>query len=393
MNASRYDLLLGWCLCLLGKCVAMIPTSVCTYRLVKPSGQIVTTSVTSVVLPLHLSEYTVAARNTINQAIVRVAESYAPDHLILGANNKSAKINNYGHDLLPTNTTYSHGNTNSAQWTAGSVLHIWQLLESTYGRNPTVVVTGASSSIGQVLVTLFLNKGCTVDFVTSSRDRFDAFLSSTTADTSRLRFCDLSVLSSALTTCDMWCVGVIPIEEECSSCGPEATLLNFTAVALQAKGMRVLDIGTMRLSPDGVFSHNGQHSHGLNDGEFHSCMIGGILRALDDVQDHEDIVVTDDILESIQIRIPYLGSLGFLPPIPSRPFICNGMGDTIIDHVHMAGNWYPQDTLYIEVLSQDNDLLILEYPSDRDEFEELMGVSTVLDWDVNGDTVNMRVCL
>ena len=371
----------------------MIPTSVCTYRLVKPSGQVVTTCVTSVVLPLDVFDYTSRSRDAINRSIVRVAEAYAPGHLILGANNKSVNLNNYGHDLLadlPTTTIHSHGNTNTAQWTVGSVLHIWHLLDSTYGPNPTVVVTGGSSSIGQVLVTLFLRQGCTVDFVTSSRDRFDAFLSSTTADTSRLRFCDLSARCEALAACDMWCVGVIPNETELSSCRPTTTLLNFTAIALEAAGRRVVDIGTMRLSSDGAFSHNGQHSHGLNDGELHSCMIGGILRAMDDVQEHEDLVVVDDILDSIQIRIPYLGSLGFLPPIPSRPFICSATGDDILAHLRMAGLWYPHDTVYIEVLSQDEHVQILDYPSERDEFERILESSTILCWDINGNTVNIR---
>lgn len=165
---SVWDTLVGWSLCLLGKCTTTwLPTDVCTYSLTRPCGEIVTAEITSVVLTRDLLEYTDAAREQINRSIIQVAHAYHPDHLILGANNKSGRLNGYSLDLydaIPPSTTISHGNTLTTTWSVGTVMRYWNLLTYEYGKTPCVVITGASSSIGNVMVTMFLQQGCTVHY-------------------------------------------------------------------------------------------------------------------------------------------------------------------------------------------------------------------------------------
>ena len=392
-SSSWYDLVVGWCLCSLGRLAGWVPTSVCTYQLTRPSGEVYSARVTSVSLPLHPHEYTVQARDSINRLILRVTNWYHAGHMVLGACNKAAIINNCGLDLHPAmkGTTLSHGNTCTAQWCAANVRYHWHFLQAIYGSRASVLVTGASSSVGNVLVKQFLQLGCEVYFVTSSRGRFDKYKSS--MGSADLHFCDLASLPSRLQTCDIWCLGVVPHPQELASCCSQATILNYTAMKVESRRHRTIDIANMRLSDKGVLRHNGRHSHGLGVGELHSCMIGGILRALEGATEHEKLHTVDDLLASVDDRLPYLGSLGLLPLKPSRTFCCAGGGDGILDHLRQAAAWFPYDVVYIELSRANGDLVILDYPHDREQLEALVSehAARVQSWEVAGDTVHIRM--
>jgi hypothetical protein len=141
----------------------------------------------------------------------------------------------------------------------------------------------------------------------------------------------------------------------------------------------------MRLTDKGALKHNGRHSHGLPVGDVHSCMIGGILRALDCTTEHEQLETVDDIRASVDICLPYLGTLGIVTTIPSRPFCCTGVGDGILVHLCQSAAWFPHDVVHLEVLQSDGDRHVLDYPEDKEQFETL--VSRVRSWEIVGNTV------
>jgi hypothetical protein len=132
---------------------------------------------------------------------------------------------------------------------------------------------------------------------------------------------------------------------------PTSTVLNFTAITLAGSlpQARVIDIGSMRLASNSLFRHNSRNSHGLREGELHSCMLGGILCTLDGELEHEGPLVTAEVLSRLQSQMIRLGTLGFLPPVCSRPFVCSGAGSGILDYIRQMATWYPFATGHIEI--------------------------------------------
>jgi len=163
-------------------------------------------------------------------------------------------------------------------------------------------------------------------------------------------------------------------------------VLNYTAVQLETPGLRVVDIANMRLTGKGALTHNSRHSHGLRGGEVHSCMIGGILRAFEGTSKHEQLETVEDVLTSVDGHMPYLGTLGFVLPKPSRPFYCTSRVDDITTHLSQFAEWFPQDTIHVEVLGTDNDRHILDYPEEKTQLDALL-VLGVRSWEYAGDTM------
>jgi len=279
---------------------------------------------------------------------------------------------------------------------------MWRTLTAEYGDNPVVIVTGASSSIGGVLTTLFLQRGCTVHFVTSERARFDEYVKTsglTGVEVNRLRYLDRGHFPSALATCDIWCMGVLPSHEELSLVRASATVLNYTALSAveMCEGLRAVDIGTMRLAPKSNFRHNSRYSHGLNRGELHSCMVGGIMRALNGAEDHEGPVAVSEVLNKLDAQMSTLGALGFLPPLPSRPFHCQGDSD-ILEYLRMRVSWYPSAEVRVELNNAGKETRIfdLNLPDDLAEFREYLTAHSISDntpmkWEIAGEHIQLEV--
>lgn len=372
---SYYEIVLGW---LLGQVGALlcetIPTSICTFQLQMPDNSYREVRLQSVVLPYEAQAYHAKHHGAINRTLLRVADRYTPDHLILGANNKMGTLNRYGTDLhgrVRDGTTLSHGNTNTAVWCLGTTLTYWPHLQMCYGARPVAVVTGASSSIGKALVCLLLEKGCCVHFVTSQRNQYEQYVAENGAS-AQLRCVlrhDQPKFHGLLRSCDLWCMGVLPTPAEQSMPSREATVLNFSAMSMtrRVSHCRVIDIGTMRLADDGPLRHNARHFMGMGRGELHSCLVGGILRALEGERRHEPVVGALGSSE-VQQRMVSLGALGFIPPVPSLRFhdtsSSSPLSAEMLPHLLERLRWYPHDKMYLEITTCSEGLGIFDCPVD-----------------------------
>jgi hypothetical protein len=100
------------------------------------------------------------------------------------------------------------------------------------------------------------------------------------------------------------------------------------------------------------------------------------------------------VLENLPQQMARLGTLGFLPPLPSRPFVCSGNGIGILAHIKQLTTWYPHAIGSIEIDIPTEGLCIFDYPEDLEEFHQLLADHSIdertwLVWQANGDVIQI----
>ena len=205
---------------------------------------------------------------------------------------------------------------------------------------------------------------------------------------------DATAFHAVLRRCDIWCVGAIPSVHELRLVRRTATIANFSAAELPpASAPCVLEIASMQLAGGGPLRHTSRFYHGLSEGRLHSCMVGGILRALDGATGHEDPVPPPrDVLAAVEARMVEFGALGFVAATPNRPLCTDGYS-CLSEHLRMLARWYPFGHLDIEIHTECRGLYMFDHPQQvrlvAETLDQLAGVDRPVAWELNGDTLQL----
>ncbi len=254
-----------------------------------------------------------------NRNILRDIHAQPPGTLVvLGANTKSTELNQSG-QWIQQRTSYQtvcHGNYLTALWCLGNLMMYLPFYDKSVLEKPILVI-GASSSIGKQLVKFLLRRGHGVLFATSDGSRFTPqqgleMVNTGSEDEMRSAFSRAAI-----------CLFGVMVDLSRFVC-PNLTIFNFTAVEYPASWLRsnerIVEMALATLLEGSPLVYTGRYCHMLEPGRFHTCLLGGIVRALDGVTEHEPPLESADLSEStIQTSMQrYRDRFGLVPIPPSR---------------------------------------------------------------------------
>jgi sterol desaturase/sphingolipid hydroxylase (fatty acid hydroxylase superfamily) len=246
-----------------------------------------------------------------------------PTLVLLGADTKATELNTSG-QALQAQVAYPpvyHGNGLTTIWCLANLRMYLPILRYRYGPQMPIIIIGASSSIGQRLVSFVLDRGYPVSFVTSDRARYESFCHK---DKAALTFVDsnnMQQLHAALRVSPV-CLLCMIVDNR-SHYHPDVTIFNFTAAEYVGSGHeRVVDMGFGGLVSGSPLHFHGRYHHALERGRFHICMMSGVLALLTGDQNHEKPLETYDMSDDYvaQVWRDCKQKYGLTTLAPSRSF-------------------------------------------------------------------------